>query len=606
MRAFLRPYRLPLSLAGVLALTETVIGLAQPWPLKVAVDNAIGGRPASGWAAPLAGLPAPVLGAVAAAASVALVAVAAVVGYLTSYLSGAAAERIGADMRSAVYARLLDLSPRFHDRNRSGDLVTRLTGDVGHVQDALVAWFVIVLPEALTLVGMAVVIVAIDPAMGIASFVILPPLIVLTIVRRRRMRSARRQARARQGRLAARAGETVRHIRAVQAFGQQAAERERFHTDNVRLTEAQVYSLDVESRYGPAADMLLAAGAGFVLWLGVLRVTSGRMSLGVLLVVLAYLGSLYGPVRSLTRLASTMARGAASKERIVAVLGSTEHVAEHPHPVAAPALSAGLSVRDVTFGYVQGTPVLRNVSLTLRPGERVCLVGPSGAGKSTLLSLLVRLYDPGSGQIELDGVDLRRIRLTSLRERMGLVPQDPWIVDGTIAGNIAFGRPHATRDEVVTAARMALVDGFVSRLPDGYDTEVGEGGVKLSGGQRRRIAIARALLRGSSLLLLDEPTSGLDAAAENAVLESIRHACAGRTLLMISHRLHVTTHTDRVVVMEAGRIVEEGAPGDLLRGGGAFARLWSLQHENGPDGPSGLARSRHSRTERGGDLNVAS
>ncbi|HEU5159009.1 MAG TPA: ABC transporter ATP-binding protein [Streptosporangiaceae bacterium] len=588
MRAFLRPYRLPLSLAGVLAVAETAIGLAQPWPLQVAVDNAIGGRPPRGWAAPLAGLSAPMLGLVAAVAAVTLVAVGGVIGYLTSYLSGAAAERIGADMRSAVFGRLLDLSPRFHDRNRSGDLVTRLTGDVGHVQDALVAWFVTVLPEVLTLAGMAVVIVVIDPAMGAASFAVLPGLAVLTVFRRRRMRSARRRARARQGQLAARAGETVRHIRAVQAFGQQAAERDRFRTDNVRLTEAQVYSLDVESRYGPAADLLLAAGAGFVLWIGVLRVTSGQMSLGVLLVVLSYLGSLYGPVRSLTRLASTMARGAASRERLAAVLASTDRVAERPGAVPAPAFTAaGLSVRDVSFGYAPRTPVLKNVSLTLRPGEKVCLVGPSGAGKSTLLSLLVRLYDPGSGLIELDGVDLRHITLTSLRERIGLVPQDPWILDGTIADNIAFGRPTAARDEVVAAARLALVDGFVRRQPDGYDTVVGEGGVMLSGGQRRRIAIARALLRGSVLLLLDEPTSGLDAAAERAVLESIQRACAGRGLLMISHRLHLTAQADRVVVMEAGRVVEEGAPGELLERGGAFARLWSLQHGSALGGEHG-------------------
>jgi ATP-binding cassette subfamily B protein len=293
MRAFLRPYRLALSISAALGLVDVVLGLARPWPLQLAVDHAIGHRPLTGWLAPLGGLSAGGIATVAALSAVALVALSGVTGYLTSYLSGAAAERVGADLRAAVYGRLLALSPRFHDRNRGGDLLTRLTGDVSRIQDALVAWLVTALPDVLTLVGLLVVLLLIDPTMTLVALVAVPPLTVLTMFRRRQIKAAQRETRARQGDLAGRAGETLRHVRAVQAFAQQETEGGRFQEHNVGTVRAALRALDLEARYGPAADLLLAGGSGLVLWLGVMRVTSGQMSLGVLLVVLSYLSSLY-------------------------------------------------------------------------------------------------------------------------------------------------------------------------------------------------------------------------------------------------------------------------------------------------------------------------
>jgi ABC-type multidrug transport system fused ATPase/permease subunit len=306
------------------------------------------------------------------------------------------------------------------------------------------------------------------------------------------------------------------------------------------------------------------------------------MSLGVLLVVLAYLSSMYRPVRSLTRLASVLARGAASRERVQELLVSTEYVADAPDAVPAAERPQTLDVHDVSFGYDPEQPVLRGISLNLRRGEMVCLVGATGVGKSTLLSLLLRLYDPDAGSIALDGADLRDLGTRSLRERIALVPQDPWILDGTIAQNIAFGRPDATHDEIVAAARTAVVHGFVASLPAGYDTVVGEGGVMLSGGQRRRLALARALLRGSAVLLLDEPTSGLDAESEQAVMTAIERAAAGRMTLVVSHRLRVATLADRVVVLADGRIAEAGTPAELVARDGTFAGWCRLQHVDVP------------------------
>jgi ABC-type multidrug transport system fused ATPase/permease subunit len=318
------------------------------------------------------------------------------------------------------------------------------------------------------------------------------------------------------------------------------------------------------------------------------------MTLGTLLVVLAYLSSLYGPIRALARLARTLARGAASRERVLEVLDSGEVVPEAAEPLPAGPPRHGLALRGVWFGYAEGATVLRHLDLEVAAGERVCVVGPTGAGKSTLLALLLRFYDPDAGSVELDGTDLRDLELGSLRRQLALVPQDPWMLDGTIADNVGFGRrswggsggrtpprmdqasPQDERLEAV-AAQTGLHE-LIRQLPDGWDTQIGEGGVRLSGGQRRRVALARAILRDASVLLLDEPTSGLDAASEQAVLDALDLAAEGRTVLSVSHRLSLAARADRVVVLDGGRVAEQGPPGELLAAGGAYARLWALQH----------------------------
>jgi ATP-binding cassette, subfamily B, bacterial len=575
---FLRPYRGALGVAAMLTLAETVLELARPWPLKLAVDNAIGGQPLTGILEPLNRLGPAGLAGFAALLTLALVGIGALVGYLITYLSGAAAERIGADLREAVFGRMLHLSLPFHDSHRSGDLVTRLTGDVGRVEDSLVAWLTTLVPEALTLAGMAVILVAIDPAMGLAALAVAPLLALVVALRRRRIRDAQRRSRDASARLAADATEMLRNVRAVQAFTREEETSEHFRGRSRGALRAVVGAMDLEARYSPLADMLLAGGSGLVLWLGVVAVTSGRITVGTLLVVLSYLGSLYGPIRSLARLARTLARGAASRERILEVLASPEEVESSPVALRAKPLRRSLVLRDVSFSYPDGPPVLRGIDLEIRAGDRLCVVGPTGAGKSTLLGLLLRFYDPDQGVIDFDDFDLRHLELDSLRRQIALVPQDPWMMDGSIASNIAFGRPSAGEAEVLLAARISLVDEFAERLPDGYATEVGEGGVRLSGGQRRRVALARAILRDASVLLLDEPTSGLDAASERAVLRALGNAARGRTVVSVSHRLALAREADRVVVLDGGRVVEQGSPSELLEGGGDFARMWALQH----------------------------
>jgi ATP-binding cassette subfamily B protein len=376
--------------------------------------------------------------------------------------------------------------------------------------------------------------------------------------------------------LASEATEVLRNVRVVQAFTREDEAGGHFSGRSRGAVRAALGAMDLEARWSPVADLLLAAGGGLVLWLGVAAVTSGRMTLGTLLVVLAYLSSLYGPIRALARLARTLARGAASRERVLEVLDSGEVVPEAAEPLPTGPPRHGLALRGVWFGYAEGATVLRHLDLEVAAGERVCVVGPTGAGKSTLLALLLRFYDPDAGAIELDGTDLRDLELGSLRRQFALVPQDPWMLDGTIADNVGFGRTGGEWLEAV-AAQTGLHE-LIHRLPDGWNTQIGEGGVRLSGGQRRRVALARAILRDASVLLLDEPTSGLDAGSEQTVLDALDLAAKGRTVLSVSHRLSLAARADRVVVLDGGRVVEQGPPGELLAAGGAYARLWALQH----------------------------
>jgi ATP-binding cassette subfamily B protein len=576
-RSFLRPYRVPLVIAVGVTLTQTMIALLQPWPLQLVVDHALGRRPLRGWMRPLAGLTPSDIAAVAAGALVAIAVFGALFGYLSSYLSGAGAERVGADLREAVHERLLILPMRFHDQNRSGELVSRLVGDVDRVQDALISSLTTLIPGALTLAGILTIMVLIDPVLSAAALAVLPVLAGVVVVRRRCIQVAQRRAREEEGRLAALATDTVRNVRAVQAFCHERTAQSRFQQQNLAAAGASIFALDLEARYSPIADIVLVFGTAFVLWFGVVRVLSGRITLGLLLVFFAYIGSLYSPVRSLSRLSRTWAKAAASRERIEQVMNEAKPLSEDPNPLEAAPPTQGLALCAMSFSYPGGAPVWRDLSVAVPAGQTLCLVGPSGVGKSTLLALLLRFYDPDEGSIELDGVDLRRYSLTSLRRQIALVPQDAWIVDGTIADNIAFGRPDASVADIERASAVALVDEFVERLPGGFATVVGESGALLSGGQRRRIALARAVLRNAPILLLDEPTSGLDPASEQTVIAAIRNAVIGRTVIMASHQLGVAAVADRVVVLGQGRIVEDGAPLALLANGREFARLWGIQ-----------------------------
>jgi ABC-type multidrug transport system fused ATPase/permease subunit len=333
---FLRPYLVPLGGSTALTLAGTALDLARPWPLQLAVDGAISERPLSGPFAPLDGLSPAALAAVAAGIAVVLVALAGLVGYAAEYAAGSTAERVGADLRGAVFARLQRLSLRFHDRNRTGDLVNRLTSDVSRVQDALVAGFETLLPSLLTLVGMVVAVLVIDLQLGLVALAVVPPLALVVTVLRRRLKRAQRRTRALYGALASGATDVLRNVRVVQAFAREDDEEERFREQSAAMMRSAVTAVKIEASYSPASDVVLAVGSGLVLWLGVLQVRQGELTVGTLLVILTYVSSVYRPIRSLARLASTLAKGAVSAERLTEILESEEDVPQARDPVAAP------------------------------------------------------------------------------------------------------------------------------------------------------------------------------------------------------------------------------------------------------------------------------
>ena len=536
--------------------------LARPWPLAIAVDYALDERPLS----PVLYWVSPEL--VLVAAGVATVLVSAVGGLLdlAATRSGErAAERIGAQLRAIVFDHSLTLSLRWHGRVRSGELVSRLTTDVGRLLDALVATTVSLVPDVIAVTGVLALLVFLDPGLAVLGLIVVPVLAVLSIQQRRVVRRTQVAARAAAGTLNGVTTDLIRNVAAVQAFGRFDRARQDFGRHNDELLAVEIAAVDTESRWAPRSGVVLAVGAGLVLVIGGLGVRSGQQTTGHLLVVIAYLGALYSPVRGLTRLSVVLAKAGASADRVAEVLESDDRLPESTRAVEVPSGPIGLELAAMTFGYAADRPVLRGFDLVVRPGETVCLFGPSGVGKSTVLALALRLWDVDAGRVLVGGVDVRGLRLDSLRAAIAYVPQDPWLLDTSLAQNIAFGSRSATRANVLAAGAAAGVDEFASGLPLGYDQPLGEGATTLSGGQRRRVAIARAVVSGASLLLLDEPTASLDAVSADRVIDAIRAAARQRTTVFVTHDPALAAVADRVIELQPCR-PPEPAPLDLATG----------------------------------------
>jgi ATP-binding cassette subfamily B protein len=535
----------PFAAAGALGVVGIALDLARPWPLAIAIDHAIDGRPLFGWS------PTTVL-VLAAVALVALTAAAGLIDMAAELYSERAAERVGFRLRQELFDRAMTLSLRWHDRTRAGEVLSRLTTDVGRVLDALVALAVTLVPDAVRLAVVLGLLITIDGQLAVVALGVVPLLAVLAVRQRHRVRGAQREARTQSGRLSALATDLLRNVRAVQAFGRQHRTGATFAVGNDSLLNANLEAVSTSARWAPIADVVLALGSGVVLVVGGTHVLQGRMSTGELLVVMSYLAALYSPVRSLSRLSGVLAKSTASAERLHDVLQCRERISDALDAVAAPTQPRTIRFTDVAFGYGLRR-VLDGFNLDLHAGETVCLFGPSGAGKSTVLHLLLRLYDVDEGSIALDGVDVRAMTQLSLRRSVAFVPQDPWLFDASITDNIAYGTDRASRHGIETAARTALVDDFARRLPAGYETRVGEGGVQLSGGERRRVALARAIVSAAPVLALDEPTASLDSVSAQGVVAAIQRASAGHTVLLVTHDRELAGIADRVIHLDHAR-----------------------------------------------------
>jgi len=569
IRPYAAPYRRALLLGAGLTLIGVVLSLALPWPLKWVVDGVLAPDPRARPEDPQLILILAVLSLVG------LVVLSSIVSYWAARLLSAAGLQIANDLRVAVLSRLNRQSLRFHGKHRVGDLTARVTSDVGYTQDMLVQILSTLLPSLLLVLGMFVVMLVLDPVFTLLAL-LATPLLAWAIHRSRlQLRTAARRVRKADGDLASAATENLSAIHLVQAFTLESDRLHRFCGLSGVSLDAGLESVRLQSRFGPLVELSSVASTAVVLWYGALQVLNGALSIGVLLVFLSYLGSLYKPVKSLSKLSQVVTKGAAAAERIIEVMDAPLDIVDRPGAVSR-SVQGQIEFREVGFSYGR-EPVLEQLTFTIETGQTVALVGPTGAGKSTIAALIPRLVDVDRGQVLIDDVDVRSHQLDSLRRQIATVLQDTVLLEGTLRENIVCGQRFATERDIRRAARLALVDEFAERLPDRLDTMIGERGTNLSGGQRQRVAIARAILRDAPITILDEPTSALDAGSEELLLRALDNLPSGRTRLVIAHRLSTVRGADLILVLEQGRIVESGTHDELLREGGLYERLTSLQ-----------------------------
>ncbi|MCX6522586.1 MAG: ABC transporter ATP-binding protein [Actinobacteria bacterium] len=565
MRGFIRPYRRVLAVGGLLAALEVVVGLAQPWPLKWVVDELLADD------ATASDHPKTLL-AMACLGLVAIVATTAVLGYWATRILSSAGLHLANGIRETVFAHLNRLSLRYHGANRVGDLSARVTGDVDRTQDMIVQLLSVLVPNVMMLVGMVVVLFVLDPMFALLALAVTPVLAITVRSLTSRLKDAERRSRKADGQVAAATSETLGAIHFVQAYSLEPHQQDRFDRLSRTSLDAGLEAVRLQARFSPVVDITSVLSTVAIMWFGAIRVMDGKLSVGELLVFLSYVGSVYKPIRALAKLGRTRSKGLAAAERVMAVLAEEPQIVDAPNAVLAPRLSGAIDLHEVSFSYGR-EPVLSAVDLHIESGETVALVGPTGAGKSTIASLVPRLIDPTTGWVALDGIDVRSMTLASLRSQVSTVLQDCVLLHGTLRDNIAAGRPWASASDIDRAAKLALVDEFACRLPDGLDTMITERGANLSGGQRQRISIARAILRDAPILILDEPTSALDTESEELIVQALSNLPNHRTTLVIAHRLSTVRSADRIVVLEGGVIVQQGTHHDLLGVEGRYRRL---------------------------------
>ena len=572
LRPFLRPYRWQMGLALAFLLLAAGATLVFPVALRHLIDQGLLPGDRSAQVLALRGHFLALFGV-----ALALGVFSAARFYLVSWLG----ERVTADVRNAVYARVLQQSPAFFETTRTGEVLSRLTTDTTLVQTVVGSSFSMGLRNGVMGLGALLMLVWSHPSVMLAVLAVVAGVVLPAMWFGRRVRRLSRDSQDRVADTSALAGETLNAMTVVQAYTAEGREAQRF-------AEASERAFATAARRSRARAVLVAfvivANAALILWglyQGTQAVLEGRMSAGELSQAAVYVLIFAGAVAVLGEVYGDLLRAAGATERLMELLAAESPVREpaQPLPLPAPAGGSSLALRGVTFHYPSRPEqaALRGLTLDVAPGQTVALVGASGAGKTTLFQLLLRLYDPQAGEIALDGVPIHQLRLAELRQRIGIVPQDAVIFSANAMENIRYGRPEASDAEVLAAAQAAFADEFIRTLPEGYHTFLGERGVRLSGGQRQRIAIARALLKNPPLLLLDEATSALDAHSERMVQAALEAAMRGRTTLVIAHRLATVQRADRIVVLDHGQVVEAGSHAELLAAGGTYARLAALQ-----------------------------
>ncbi len=577
----LRPYHGWLIIILLAMLVETAMSLAAPWPLKVILDNVVGTHKAPEWLAPfqssLFGHSKMQLAALAGIATVLIAALGAVASYIDNYYTESVGQWVAHDLRMRVYDHLQHLSLGYYDSHQTGALLSTITDDVKTIQGFASSATLGILVDILTIVGMLGVMFWLEFDFALMAVAVVPFLLLFVARLNRAVKRATHEVRHHQSDIVAVVQQGLESIRVVQAFGRQELEESRLYDVSRATTDAALAARRVKSLLSPAVTVVVALCTGFVLWRGTALVLADMMTVGALTVFLAYLSKFFKPVQDLAKMSNTLAQTAVAMERVQAILNTVAIVPERFDAREPESLKGAIVFDHVVFGYDPKIPVLRDVNFSIAPGQLVGIVGATGGGKSTVVGLIPRFYDPGAGRVLIDDVDLRDYKLQGLRSKIGFVLQDTVLFRGTVRDNIAYGRPDASEDEIVAAAKLANADEFIVRMPKGYDSMVGERGLTLSGGQRQRIGIARAIIRNAPILILDEPTAALDTESEKLVIDALERLMKGRTVITIAHRLSTIRDAHKIIVLKDGVVAEEGTHDELLAGGGFYAELYRVQ-----------------------------
>jgi ATP-binding cassette subfamily B protein len=577
-RPYLAPYRRSLWLVIGLTVSIAILGLAEPWPLAVILNSVLHETKSTGFVKTLFGSN-PEVGVVLIAMVVGrflIVVIGNALTVYTHYLGSKMEQNMVLDLRSDLFAHVQRLSLTFHDKKQTGALMSQI-----NIQAASLGTIVMVIPPiieaCMTLVGMLVIASFIDWQLAILSLVIVPVLYWSFGVYGRRIVPRLQRVQELEWRSLSIVHEAMSMLRVIVSFGREDHEHRRFREqgkvavdERVKLTVSQsLYTLGVQTATAGGASIIMAAGA----W----AVIKGQISIGELIVLMTYIASVYQPLEQMSTTVGMVHDELVQFNASLKLLETDPEVEEKPDALDLGRSRGEVSVRNLGFTYQGRSHTLADVSFDVRPGENVAIVGQTGAGKSTLMSLLVRFYDPDAGAICIDGIDVRELKLHALRDQVSVVLQDPLLFSGTISDNIRYGKLDAAEEEIVEAARAANADEFIQRLPDGYDTVLGERGAHISGGERQRICVARAFLRDAPILILDEPTSSIDSRTEAVILDALDDLMVGRTSFMVAHRLSTIRHADQILVLDAGRVVEKGTHDELVALGGTYSQLYEAQ-----------------------------
>jgi ABC-type multidrug transport system fused ATPase/permease subunit len=588
VRALVRPYHKWLTIVFIAMLLETAMSMAAPWPLKVVIDNVLGTHPLPEWLHWLRDMPLGQskmgLAALAALGVVLIAVVGAVATYIDNYYTESVGQWVAHDLRVRIYDHLQRMSLGYYDHQQTGVLLSTITNDVATVQSFASSATLGILVDMLTIIGVVVLMFWLNWDFALVAVAVTPFLLLFVSRFKKAVKKAQHQVRLHQADIVTVVQEGLESIRVVKAYGRQDLEETRLEAVSHATVDAALKARRVKSMLSPVVTIVVALCTAFVLWRGASLIVKDAMTIGALTVFLAYLSKFFKPVQDLAKMTNSIAAAAVALERIQGILDTDNVIPERANARELVKARGEIQLEHVAFGYDPKTPILRDVSFTIASGQMVGVVGTTGGGKSTVVGLIPRFYDVDSGRVLVDGVDVRDYTKQSLRNQIGFVLQDTVLFRGTIRDNIAYGRPGATEEEIISAAKLANAHDFIVAMKHGYDSPVGERGLTLSGGQRQRIGIARAVIRDTPILILDEPTAALDTESERLVIEGLERLMKGRTVITIAHRLSTIRDANKIIVLDKGVVAEQGTHDELLALHGIYAELHRIQYEQGPAG----------------------